>query len=283
MGKRLTIKQHLKSLTISQYFAIGILVFFISATFLYVLPSMYDWNSANIDLQKARTFHTTFFYYFSGQRVTPEGSIPDIQVDLTISYQHATLIVDEPVTISGIAVVNTSMPQQIRSITFHFQNALAYPVRQNVNNITEGSNLFLDPTLNSSKYAGTATLTWTLEGTYNPYFAVIFENSTGVFATPLGVSPDVSITVYPKEQFAQIVTSNGSMILAISVYLLTLVGTGSLVLSLWDRKSPSQEDKYNTETSTSETKISKGNANVRVTGKTRDNNTKPDDKQTHKH
>lgn len=283
MGKRLLIKQHLKSLTKSQYFAIIIVILFIGVTFLYVLPPMCDWYSANIELQKARTFHITFFYYFSGQTVTPEGSIPDIEIDLTVYYQHATLIVDEPVTISGIAVVNTSIPQHIRSMTLHFQNALAYPIRQNANNITEGIDLTLYPTPNSSIYAGTATMTWALEGTYNPYFVVLFENRTGVFVTPLAISTDVAITVYPKEQFAQIVTSNVAMILAISVYLLTLVGTGSLVLSLWDRKPPSQEGKNNTETSKNETKISDGNANIGVTGKSRDNNTKPDDKQTHKH
>ncbi len=178
---------------------------------------------------------------------------------------------DDPVTISGIAIVNTLIPQHVRSMTVRFQNALAYPIRQDSNNITEGAYLLLNPTPNRSRYTGTANMTWTTEGTYNPYFVVTYDNSTGVYATPLGKSEDVCITVYPKSQYAQIVTSNVSMILAFVVYLLTLVGTLSLALSFWDRNSKEGENK--TENNKNETKTSDGNANVRVTGKTRDSKT----------
>jgi len=278
MNKQCVAKQRLKSLTKSQYFAIGLLIFFIIVTF-FIYSVMSDWNNLNIELQRARTFHITFSYYFSGQTITLTGYIPDIQVDLTVHYQRGTLIVDDPVTISGIAIVNTSIPQQTRSITVHFQNAQAHPITQDVNNITEGADLYLGLTQNSSRLIGNSTMAWTLEGTYNPYFAVLFENSTGMFTTPLATSKDVAITVYPKSQFAQIVTNNVSMLLAIAVYLLTLVGTGGLVLSLWDRKPSSKEGEGNSEASKKNAEIVDNNTNKRVTGKASDNNTKSNNKQ----
>jgi hypothetical protein len=239
---------------------------------------MSDWNNSNIDLQKARTIHTMFFYYFNGQSVTVEGSIPDIVVDLTVCYQRGTLIVDDPVTVSGVAVVNTSIPQHVRSIAVHFQNSQAYPIRQDSENITEGIDLLLEPTQNSSRFMGTATMVWSLEGVYNPYFAITYDDSTGVHGTPLAISRDVAITVYPKEQLAQIVTSNVSMILTISVYLLTLVGTGSLILSLWDRKQSPQKGKNNTENTDSSTKVTNNQANRGIARKSKSGNAEPDNK-----
>jgi hypothetical protein len=219
---------------------------------------LYEWYNANINLQRARTFHITFFYYFSGQSSTPAGSIPDITFDLTVNYPHGTLIVDDPITISGIALVNASIPQHIRSMTVYFKNAQAYPPTQDVNSITKGTDLLLFPTQNSSIFTGTATMIWTLEGTYNPYFIVTYETGTRVYATPLLMS-DVFITVYPKMQYAQTVTNNVSMILAISVYIFTLVGTLNFVLSLWDRQPSTQENKNNRKDIDAEINIAKGN------------------------
>lgn len=237
----MTGQQQRKGRTKSQYVAVGILIAFLMFTSGWVTWYLYGWNNANNDLQKARTFHIVFDYYFSGQFGTPAGSIPDIQVDLTVHYPHGTLIVDDPVTMLGIAVLNTSIPQHVKSVTVHFQNALAFPVTQDSNNITQGVDIILDPTQNSSVLAGNVTMLWALEGTYNPYFIAVYENAAGRFATPAGISPDVAITVYPKAQFAQLENNNVSMILTIAVYLLTLIGTFSLILSILDRHLLSQE------------------------------------------
>lgn len=264
----------LKALNKSQILAIFIIVFFIVITFLYILPSMIAWSETNNDLDKERNFHMGFFYYFSGQGATPEGSIPDVQMDLTVHYNRGTLVVDDPVTISGLAVINASIPQNIFSMTIHFQNALSSPLTRNSDNITQGTDLLLIPTQNSSIYVGTATMQWALEGSYSPYMIITFSNSSGRFVTQTYVSPDVSITVYPKYQYAQIVTNNVNMILAISVYFLTLVGTGSLVLSLWDRKQKVQNSDNNSNNGNSQPNISNSNPNKRVGRKANSKNAK---------
>ena len=55
---------------------------------------------------------------------------------------------------------------------------------------------------------------------------------------------DVAITVYPKSELAQITTNSVSITLAIIIYILTIVGTGSLILSILNRK-PSAQNKNN--------------------------------------
>lgn len=240
--------QH-KSWNRNKSLAIAVIILFLIVS-VYVGSILNEWNKTNDKLQQPRTFHITFFYFFNGQGSTPQGYIPDIKVDLSVSYERGTLIVDDPVTISGIAVVNSSIPQQIRSITFHFQNAQNFPVKQNNENITEGADILLYPTQNSSIFVGTAIMSWALEGNYNPYFGVTytFSNQTGTYITPLAISSDVAITVYPKTQYAQTVTSNVSMILAVAVYVLTIIGTGSLVLTLWDRTISSNQTNKEPET-----------------------------------
>jgi hypothetical protein len=242
-----------KKLTKCQYLAIVLLIVLFGSS-LYILPSLYAWNSANSDLQNPRTFHITFFFYFNGQSVTPEGTIPDITIDLTVFYPRGTLIVDDPVTISGMAVVNRTIPERVASLTVYFENAQAVPIEQDVNGITKGADLLLNPTQNSSLLLGETTMSWPVEGTYNPQFTITYTNGTGRYSTPLLVSTSVAITVYPKAQIAQIVNSNVSMILTIAIYALTLVGTGNLIVDLWDREPPSQKKcKYNPENVNSNT------------------------------
>lgn len=224
-----------------------ILLFAFSA--FYVAPSLYSWNSTNADLQNPRTVHITFFYYFNGRGSVPHGEIADVEADLTVQYPSGTLIVDESVTISGLAIVNRTIPEQVTSVDIYFQNAQASPIQQDVNGITKGADLFLGPTQNSSVLAGHRTMAWSVEGSYNPEFIFNFANSTGTYVTPLLIATGVAITVYPKAQIAQLASNNISMILTMAIYVLTLVGTGDLVLDLWDRKPPSQK----TESSTKKT------------------------------
>jgi hypothetical protein len=183
---------------------------------------------------------------------------------------------------SGIAIVNPSIRQHVVSITLHFQSAQAFSTKQDENKITKGADLFLDLTQKSNVLTGNATMTWAIEGVYNPYFIALYTNSTGKYYD-VGISKDVAITVYPKAQFAQIESNNVSMTLTIAIYALTLVGTGSLFLELWDRNSSSQESKNSPETPNSTTKVRNDDPNNRITRKTSAGRTEHKNKQTGKH
>lgn len=168
-------------------------------------------------------------------------------------------------------------------MTVGFENAQAYPVTQDVNGMTIEPELHLTPTANSSVFAGQTTLSWSVEGTYHAIFSVVFENATGPITEYLGVTRSVAITVYPKAQFAQIESNHVSMTLTIAIYMLTLVGTFDLVLSLWDRKPPTQEQKNGSENTSSDTKEHNTKTNIgpnsaaenRTTSKANHHSTEP--------
>jgi len=224
----------------NRYVAIGlgVILFLLSV---YILPSIHSWNIENNNLQQPRTAHIAFKYNFNEQPINV-GETPDVEIDVALRYPHGTLIVDDPVDISGVAVQHGSFDQRVRSLTIWFQNALAYPVTQDENGITEGRDLLINVTQGNNKLIGNTTVVWVIEGTYNPELGLMFTNETGTYARYVGVSSSVAITVYPKAQLAQIVTNNVSITLAIAIYGLTVVGTLNIIFSLWDRKPSTQNE-----------------------------------------
>ena len=80
------------------------------------------------DLGKARLFHIPYSYNFNGRATVPEGWVSDLQVDLTVQYPRGTLIVDDPVMMSGIAILNASQVfayhiDRVDELVIYFQNA----------------------------------------------------------------------------------------------------------------------------------------------------------------
>lgn len=221
-----------------------ILLFLLS---IYIFPSINTWNIENNNLQQPRTSHITFKYNFDEQRIDVGETPSDILIDVALRYPRGTLIVDDPIDISGIAIQYGSLDQHVESLTIWFQNALAYPVTQDENGITEGRDLLINISQGNNKLVGNTTVVWVLEGTYNPLLGLVFTNETGTYAFYAGMSTDVAITVYPKAELAQILTNNVSMILTIAFYVLALVGTGNLVVLLWDRKPLTQNKKENSQ------------------------------------
>ena len=214
------------------------------ATIFYVYPQFSSWNNINNELKQGRTNNITFSYNFNEARGVPEGWVADVQIDLEIQQPRGILIVDDTVEVYGIGRVNQSNIQnnfgQVRSMTLYLQNSHVVPL-SNKDNITEGANVILTKSPNnSSRFEGTSKMCWNLEGSYAIEIVVLMENQTldgmNTYEKYLGES-HVAVTVYPKSDFAQIVTNDVNLQLALIVYGLTVVGTGSLFLSLWDRKA----------------------------------------------
>ena len=200
--------------TWNNYLAIILLVILVLLSVFIIMPHLYTWNIENNNLQQPRAFHIVFSHNFDKIPFNIDNETSDVTIDVTLTYPHGTLIVDDPVDISGIAILNPSISRHVKSVTIYFQMAQAYPIFQDENGITKGQDLLINQSQNGNKLTGNTTVVWTLEGTYYAEGGLVFTNETGTYALHLGFSSDVAITVYPKEKLAQIVTNNVSMILA---------------------------------------------------------------------
>jgi hypothetical protein len=200
----------------------------------FVVPILIESNTENSDIAQPRTFPIHLAYNFSNSPAYDSTSGPDIEFDLAMHYPRGTLIVDDPVEISGIAVLNSPRSQNVKSISIGFQNSLAWPITQDSKGISQETNLFLNRA-QGGRLLGNATIVWVVEGTYSPKITLDFFNGP---PQPTA-SSDVAITVYPKSQLAQLVTNKASIDLAFAAFFLALVGTLNIIYNLWVKGLPS--------------------------------------------
>lgn len=232
----------------AQWLAIGIIVLFGFISIVFVFPSWSKWNNANNKLNQPREYNLTLGNIMNIVKGEEKYNIT-WQIDLTIRQPHSTLITGDRVEISGIAYAETPANFDIIDLSVWFQNSEPYNLTVDENGMLNynESTVHLN-TPDSNKLVGNASIKWELEGTYRPIGQMLFKNETGTHLQYLGVSPEIAITVYPESEYAQTVTSNVTMILAEVAYGLTLVGTGSLILSLWDRSKNNNSNSKNDET-----------------------------------
>jgi len=264
----------------SQWFAVGLIVFLIVVTVLVVFPLM-KWNKENNELSKSRNYYISFSNWINIAQGEAESDT-FWQIDLTVNQPRGTLIIGDCVEISGNAIVKTTVNQNITEIRLWFRNSQAYNITfdsDGMINATD-SNIHLIRIGDTNKLEGNATICWRLEGSYNPTAQIFFENETGNFTCYLGVSPDVAITVYPESEFAQIVNNEVTMVLTIAVYSFTVIGTFSLILTLWRMKPSSNNKENNSESSNSNTNIKDNCTNKNVI---ESNNSNRKKKRTPKH
>jgi hypothetical protein len=198
----------------------------------------------NGNLDQGRVFHITFAYNFNKQLINPGGSHADIEIDLTIRHSRGILTVDDPVEISGKAILQP-IAQNVTSLTMYFDNAQEYPPNQNTEGFTKGADLILNRTRNSNTLTGNVNVSWALEGTYHPLLAITRNlNRTHHEAFVAGQAPGVSITVYPKSQSAQIITNKATLLLTLAAYVLALIGAFNIIYDLWGR-NPSLQNGNN--------------------------------------
>jgi len=217
--------------------------------FIYMLPTVYNSYELNNDLQKSRNFRVSFEYRFN----ETDTDNPDIMIDLNINHNRKILLVDEPFEISGNAILRTSKAQEIDTIIIGFQNAQAFPIRQDIWGITQPGFITLKKTQQNNKLVGKTQIVWTLEGTYYPYIKIYLTNTTTIpsYCTE---TQDIFITVYPKTQLTQIATNKASFILAFAVFMLTFIGIIISIIYTFHDKSYSIDNssckkQNNTETS----------------------------------
>jgi hypothetical protein len=188
------------------------------------------------------------------------------------------------VDISGIAYAETPPNFDIIDLSVWFQNSMPYNLTVDDNGMLNYNSSTVHLNIpDSNKLIGNASIKWELEGTYSPIGQMLFENETGSYNQYLGISPDMAITVYPKSEYAQTVNSNVTLVLTGAVYLLTLVGTGDLLVHLWDREKRGKNSKNNSENNKKKTQKGKKSIDKRTVGKSNKENSETKQNQSKKH
>jgi len=251
--------------TNSQYFALGIVGFFILLSVFYVYPSLDEWNKANIELNQPREYYISISNTINILTGEEQHNVT-WQIDLTIHQPHSTLTTGDRVYISGIASTETPPNFDIIDLSVWFQNSQPYNLTFDDNGMLNynGSTIHLLKTKDSDKLTGNATIKWELEGSHRPIGQMLFQNETGKHLQYLGSSPDIAITVYPESEYAQTVNSNVTLVLAVAVYILTFVGTGELCFYLWDREPLTNNSETNSENGNNTTQIEDDQTNKRT-------------------
>ena len=204
----------------------------ISLTVLFIIFSAYilfvinESMSQNSNLENGRDFHIRMSYNFNNSYLHGRESPADIEIDLKMHYLRGTLIVDDPVEVAAIATLNSLNAQNVRSLSIGFQSAQAWPQTQSDKGITKEASLIMDRIRDEREITGKTNLTWTLEGTYSTSLALNFKDGTSQETT---WGKDWTITVYPKSQFAQIVTNKAILLLAIPAFLLAFIKIFSII------------------------------------------------------
>ena len=156
-------------------------------------------------------------------------------MDLEVRCPRGILIEGDPVDISGVAVANTQIAQQVVDVAINFQNSQAYPITQDDRGITKGISLNLLRSSDSSKLIGNITVVWNIVGTYYPRLYVTRLQNNGRLMIHYSETKDAPITVYPKSQLVQIITNKATLLLACAAYLVALMGAFNILYSLWKR------------------------------------------------
>ena len=200
----------------------------------YIIPSIRESIKSYNELQKPRKFHIPMAYRWGPNPDSRHlgDTYSDVLIDLEITYPHAVLMADEPVDVSGLAIIQPEHFPTLRSIQIAFESARSYPPAFNENGLPEVPGFFLNSSENN-KMKGIKKMFWPLEGKYRANFLLEFENHPILKNTKMQGKNDVDlITVYPKSETAQIMANKAITILTIALYSLGVFATIKIIIDL---------------------------------------------------
>jgi len=200
----------------------------------YIIPSIFKSIKSYDEIQKSRKIHILMAWRFCcqiGSYHLGDTSF-DTVVDLELTYPHSTLVVDEPVNVSGFAIIKPEYFPTLRTILVSFGSARAYPITLQENGLIESAKLELNKSQNN-RLTGSSKMCWPLEGKYKATFIAEFENDPILKNEQITSTNEFDlITVYPKSEIAQITTNKAIIVLTIALYFLGVVGTIKIIIDL---------------------------------------------------
>jgi hypothetical protein len=195
---------------------------------LYIIPSIRKTKKENNELQKSRKFRNNTLFSIPREFL----SFPladhnhDVDIDLEVTYPHATLTVDEPVDISAVATIKPELFSNVRTIVISFDAAQSYLPNSDDSGMIKEPVIYLNKTQNN-RMIGATKIFWPIEGKYRANFGV--ELIDGILPTEHSV---YIITVYPKSEVAQIVTNKTYIDLAVAAYFLGVISVVKIIIDL---------------------------------------------------
>lgn len=203
--------------TLAVFFLVALIIFTS-----FVFRSIREAWRENARFEQKHVAHISFcdlIHYYNSR----------IYIDLTIDSPHGILLVDDPITISGVA--NTSeFTRNITSITAGFYNAQACPVTQDNNGITNLAEIKFHNAEDNKLIANETAISWPLEGLYQLVVALEIDNNEVLGAAPI---TSTFVTIHPKSLMVQIITNKTNINLAIAAYFLGLIGAINVIYRLW--------------------------------------------------
>lgn len=184
-----------------------------------------------------------------GQNMNLNGTLgfleSDIKFSLNFTYPHGTLIVDDPINITGSAVFRSlTAIDKVAYVQFGFQSCLFAPITQDSDGVPrQGYLVFYNPihleNMTGQEYDNivliqddSINVLWTLEGDYKPIIGIFFKDGTNKTLT----SESMVLHVYPKEQLTLIETNKTNTILTIALFLISATGIGSIIRGILPKR-----------------------------------------------
>jgi hypothetical protein len=230
---------------LSLAFALGLIAVIVLIFFIF--PNLGIYNEIT-NAPHSRNFQVTFSVYLNN---TINIELPDVIIGLNVTYPNGTLVVDEPVTIFGKAVLNTPQAKNIGNIAIAFDNAYEFPQSYDSHGIQKFVTLNINNPNNEDELLGHINLSWPIDGDYRLIGYIIFYDGSLKSMN----NNNVVFHVYPKEQLTQIQSNKISLVLTIVLLIFTYVGIIDIILRLLEKKpnnlqeiaNKNDNDKYNSE------------------------------------
>ncbi|MCW4018924.1 MAG: hypothetical protein NWF00_09655 [Candidatus Bathyarchaeota archaeon] len=237
----------------------AVLIIIVSSSVLGPYYLSYLDTKTSVDLRYTELTQTPEPYSFTMPlRLRFNGSSPvglenesGLAFRLTFTCPNETLVVNEPVTIDSVTVLDYAWTA-FQEVDIIFQNSLAYPLCYEDNGVIPkaGTLSFYNPiggdTVNAAAHNNVfrnitincdTQVVWQVEGNYSPLIVVFFNDGTNKTYT----TDDVIIHVYPRAQLAQIESERVSLSatqanlkLSEAVFILGIVSIVALVIQVLD-------------------------------------------------
>ena len=204
---------------------------------LAVFAVFYQSSEEVFNIQNWQEAHIIYCYDFDGNKDV--NGLSDVVIDLTIKYYQGTILVDNLVEVSGLALIdNNAVPSKlgrVNAVLVDFPNWLVFPVTFDENNITKPGTLRLEATENNSKLWGYAKVTWSLEGSYTPIFTLVCTNETGTQTLDIGASENY-VSIHSKSESISIIESKILLAICVILYFILVIVCTAVVAKFWYKK-----------------------------------------------
>jgi hypothetical protein len=206
--------------------AVFILIVYI-IVLIAIAPAISNWFQESNNILQPRTYDHSFSFKLAENSLLANEQ--DLTFDLTISYPHSILVVDEPASITAtVHLLTPEAKYNITAISIGFENAQAYPITRDYYGQVNQANLII-LNYNNEAIMNKTTMCWPSEGNFHLVCAIFFADGSNKQL----VQNNIVMPVYSNTELEQVQTNQVSIILSIALFVFSFVGVIDLFMRLW--------------------------------------------------